>query len=138
MQVTICGIEFNIDYKYMGKRTPSNFHDNAPHNYYRIFLKRGKNLITFEFYDSILNTESGIKTLSNNGLLDAFNCFLMDCIAFSNNDSLANFMHEFDYNNMEDAKHAYEGCCNSYFNCMEIMTKQEMYDVNSYLCEKGH
>ena len=57
MQVTICGIEFNIDYKYMGKRKPYNFGDNAYHNFYTITLQRGKNFIIFDFYDSIFNTE---------------------------------------------------------------------------------
>lgn len=138
MQATICGIEFYLDYKYLGKRINRNFGDNTPHNYYRIFLTRGKDLITFEFYDSILNTESGIKTLNNDSLLDAFNCFLMDCISYCNSNGLSDFMTEFGYENVEDAERIYEACGYGYYDCMDIMTKDEMFKVSAYLSENGH
>ena len=138
MQVTICGIEFNIDYKYMGKRKPYNFGDNAYHNFYTITLQRGKNFIIFDFYDSIFNTEKGVKSLDSNSLLDAFNCFLMDCIAYCNSDNLSGFMSEFGYEDVKLGERIYDGCKHSYFDCMDIMSKNEMYEINSYLSENGH
>ena len=138
MQVTICGIEFNIDYKYQGKKINHNFGDNAYHNYYTITLQRGKDFIIFDFYDSIFNTEKGIKSLDNNKLLHAFNCFLMDCIVYYDFENFADFMEEFGYDNPHQAEKVFNGCHNNYIKCMEIMTEKEMCDINSYFSDNGY
>lgn len=140
MKISLCDLDFNITCTCHGKAKCPTLGDNAFHNFYTIAVERNNTIITFNFYDSIYNTEKGKKLHTLDDMLHAFNCFLLDSIAYYDFPTLVDFIENFGYDSedIKMAKKVFDGCKSNYNKCMEIMDNQTMIDINTYLSENGY
>ena len=100
--------------------------------HYRYLIKFvvGDISVSFTFHDSIYNYRKGIT--ANKQMIDsAVDCIISDGFAFANNSKLANFLIEYGYDdyNYTEGKKCYNGCMDTWYKLLKIMSEEEISEL---------
>ena len=104
MKIKIKDYEIELKAKYINEVEKWNYW----RNWFRVYVKNlnNKQYTFFSFFDAPIRINK--KELKGQALLEAFECFLLDCLAGGY--SLKEFMAEFGYKNEKEAEKIWEAC----------------------------
>lgn len=96
---------FKINARFQGVEANKVWGDTEPHAKYFVYVTNSETgaKTRFTFWDSLANTEKGIKALDDYSTLNAFYYFVSDSL--SGCDTFSDFCGEFGYD--EDSRNAY-------------------------------
>ena len=119
------GTEVILSCEYVGTARP--WGDKYVKQHHNVTVCIGDEHTEFDFYCNDC-------VLGENGLHEAFYCFLSDALAYNNARDIDDFASEFGYDKVSDLLKAYNGCKESY-DKWKGLCDIDIYDLSNWLQE---
>ena len=96
--ITLNGVNVTISANCKG--TTNAFDDGLQHYKFVVTIRTNEGTTRFYYYDSFANWQKGTTELSENDLLNAFDCFLSDASCYDGATDFEDFCNNFGYTSM--------------------------------------